>query len=377
MAWRCQRRVDGEGRDVGVGQHVHHARRSRRAGRRPWRRGRSAGRAWPSSDRNSPADHGRGYTCSSMRTTLRRWRRRIGASTTSNRPSGSRRSIIGAPHRRVGPVDLGVGLAQVQRRRAPTAPRTARAAPGRGRAARATPPTGGRGPGRRARPASGPRRPRGSGGRRRRRAGSRRGRSSSSEARSSGEPIWWSDTRCTPPGHLPVEGVEHLAPLGVDGGDDEPRRVAHAGRRAGRGDGTPIIGTRSAWAMALAAAMPTRRPVNRPGPRSTATQLISSSSTRAERRTKSIGRREQLGVAPAAGGLRRGEHALVAADGAPTWCVADSMPRISTAARPRAGPRRAAPWRAPGPAPTTTGRPGASSSVRSSSPSPRVMRTSR
>ena len=29
---------------------------------------------------------------------------------------------------------------------------------------------------------------------------------------------------------------------------------------------TPIIGTRRAWAMALAVATPTRSPVNRPGP---------------------------------------------------------------------------------------------------------------
>jgi tRNA threonylcarbamoyl adenosine modification protein YeaZ len=49
-----------------------------------------------------------------------------------------------------------------------------------------------------------------------------------------------------------------------------------------------VIDARSAWATARAAAMPTRRPVNSPGPMSTATAEISSSSTRACRRTKSI-----------------------------------------------------------------------------------------
>src|SRR3546814_613180 len=52
--------------------------------------------------------------------------------------------------------------------------------------------------------------------------------------------------------------------------------------------GMPIMGTRRAWAMAFAAAMPTRSPVNKPGPMSTATTEISSSSMRAWRRTKSM-----------------------------------------------------------------------------------------
>ena len=68
----------------------------------------------------------------------------------------------------------------------------------------------------------------------------------------------------------------------------------------------PIIGTRSAWAIALADASPTRMPVNRPGPTSTATTPISS-------RPMSIclvheldRRHERLGVAPAAGRPRTG-----------------------------------------------------------------------
>ena len=80
---------------------------------------------------------------------------------------------------------------------------------------------------------------------------------------------------------------------------------------------TPTIGTRRAWAIALAAAMPTRRPVNRPGPTSTATQPISSRSMRACWRRKSID-----GASDSAWRLPRlewieAEHALVAADGAP------------------------------------------------------------
>ena len=78
-------------------------------------------------------------------------------------------------------------------------------------------------------------------------------------------------------GHLPVEGVEHLAAAGVDHRGDQP--VGEPAGKASRSRlGTPIIGTRSAWAIALAVATPTRRPVNSPGPRSTATTPISSSS---------------------------------------------------------------------------------------------------
>ena len=51
---------------------------------------------------------------------------------------------------------------------------------------------------------------------------------------------------------------------------------------------TPTIGTRRADAIAFAVATPTRRPVNRPGPRSTAMAPISDSSIRAFAHRNSI-----------------------------------------------------------------------------------------
>ena len=66
------------------------------------------------------------------------------------------------------------------------------------------------------------------------------------------------------------------------------REVNRTGKASRSSEETPIIGTLSAWAMALAEATPTRRPVNSPGPRSTATTLISFSSIRACRQVNSI-----------------------------------------------------------------------------------------
>ena len=95
------------------------------------------------------------------------------------------------------------------------------------------------------------------------------------------------------------------------------RFVNRAGKASRSRLDTPIIGTRRAWAIALAVAMPTRRPVNRPGPRSTATHAdLATASTRAWRADELDGRRQRLGVALAPGRVRRGQHALVAADGA-------------------------------------------------------------
>ena len=49
-----------------------------------------------------------------------------------------------------------------------------------------------------------------------------------------------------------------------------------------------MTGTRRAWAMALAVAMPTRMPVNSPGPTSTAMAPISPSVTSAWPHTNSM-----------------------------------------------------------------------------------------
>ena len=114
----------------------------------------------------------------------------------------------------------------------------------------------------------------------------------------------------------------------------------------------PIIGTRSAWAMALAVARPTRRPVNRPGPMSTATTLISLSSIWACAQVNSM-----AGVSVSAWRLPRLLSNSASTPSCPPtaqliWWVADSMPRISIANRPV---RR---WPAASATPTT-GPPGA------------------
>ena len=91
----------------------------------------------------------------------------------------------------------------------------------------------------------------------------------------------------------------------------------------------PIMGTRSAWAMALAAAIPTRSPVKSPGPMSTATTEISLSSTLAWRRTKSID-----GTRVSAWRFPRAECAEASTPSwppmaQPTCCVAVVTPRMS------------------------------------------------
>ena len=79
---------------------------------------------------------------------------------------------------------------------------------------------------------------------------------------------------------------------------------------------TPIIGSRRAWASALPAATPTRRPVNIPGPRSTAMAPMSAELDAGLAAEELDGRGERLGVAAAPRGVDRAEDALVAADGA-------------------------------------------------------------
>jgi hypothetical protein len=56
------------------------------------------------------------------------------------------------------------------------------------------------------------------------------------------------------------------------------RSVCRTGNASRSSEHIPIIGTRNAWASAFAVARPTRIPVNRPGPTSTAITLISGSS---------------------------------------------------------------------------------------------------
>ena len=74
----------------------------------------------------------------------------------------------------------------------------------------------------------------------------------------------------------------------------------------------PIIGIRSAWAIAFADASPTRMPVNSPGPTSTATTLISSRPMSIWLAHELDRRHERLGVAPPACRLEQPDHALVA-----------------------------------------------------------------
>ena len=116
-------------------------------------------------------------------------------------------------------------------------------------------------------------------------------------------------------GHLPVAGVEDLASTGVEGAHDEAVRVAEReGEQVEAGDADH----RQAQGVGdgLAGAMPTRRPVNRPGPRSTATATDVVELHARLLRHELDGGRERLGVAAAAGGVERRQHALVPADGA-------------------------------------------------------------
>ena len=98
----------------------------------------------------------------------------------------------------------------------------------------------------------------------------------------------------------------------------------------------PIIGIRSAWAIALADASPTRIPVNSPGPTSTATTLISSSPMSIWRHMNSI-----AGTSVSAWRRPRVDSKSPITPSWPpmatlTRSVAVSMPRISTGMpRPR------------------------------------------
>ena len=77
----------------------------------------------------------------------------------------------------------------------------------------------------------------------------------------------------------PVRGGEHLPPPGVDDGGHPLRTVDRTPCGGGGRQHvrllTPRTPTDRAWARALAVATPTRSPVNRPGPTSTATPSMS------------------------------------------------------------------------------------------------------
>src|SRR4051794_21189968 len=109
----------------------------------------------------------------------------------------------------------------------------------------------------------------------------------------------------------------------------------------------PIIGTRRAWAKALAVAMPTRMPVNRPGPMSTAMQPISLSATSACSQVNSM-----AGVRISAWRRLRVTSKQARTPSwppmaHPTRRVAVSMPRISTACSSRRRAPRRPSWRPP------------------------------
>src|ERR687892_2447435 len=118
------------------------------------------------------------------------------------------------------------------------------------------------------------------------------------------------------------------------------RGLQRAGKASRSRLDTPIMGMRRAWAIALPAAMPTRKPVKSPGPTSTATQPMSCRSTRAWRRRKST-----AGTSVSAWRLPRLEWTSANTPSCPpmahpTWRVEVVMPRISTPAPRSRGPVR-------------------------------------
>src|SRR5579883_3287315 len=70
---------------------------------------------------NRARDHGRGYTCASIRSTERRWRRRIGTRWTSIAAGSTARATTSAIrvrsqwHQPAVPARVGVGLTEVER----------------------------------------------------------------------------------------------------------------------------------------------------------------------------------------------------------------------------------------------------------------------
>ena len=129
---------------------------------------------------------------------------------------------------------------------------------------------------------------------------------------------------------------------------DAAGRLNRSGNASRSRLGTPIIGTRSAWAIALAVATPTRRPVNRPGPEVDGDARRSPPARRrAWRQMNSI-----AGASDSAWRLPRAECDDASTPSCPpmaqpTCAVAVSMPRISTVRPTAAASARPAP-RSPG-----------------------------
>src|SRR5215213_6505505 len=96
----------------------------------------------------------------------------------------------------------------------------------------------------------------------------------------------------------------------------------------------PIMGTRRAWAMALAVVMPTRRPVKRPGPTSTPTTEISSRSMSALRQTDWMAGTSISAWRRPRATSNRASTPSWPPMAHPTLVVAVSIPRISTGSAP-------------------------------------------
>src|SRR5688572_4836858 len=85
-----------------------------------------------SSDRNRPSVQGFGYTSGSMRSTWRRWRRRNGTRSTCRSVSARGSAVTRSLAMSGLPVDLRVGLAQVERLELPRADEVLSQRPGVG-----------------------------------------------------------------------------------------------------------------------------------------------------------------------------------------------------------------------------------------------------
>ena len=150
-----------------------------------------------------------------------------------------------------------------------------------------------------------------------------------------------------------VPAGEDLAPPGVDHRGHRAGPAARRGRpRPGpRGWSRPTTPIPSPWARPLAVATPTRRPVKRPGPTSTAMAAeVGQRSTPACSRTWVDGRGERLGVAAPARAHTPARGPSSPPTATPTSSVALSMPRRITP-RPPPPPPVPQPGPRPGPRP--------------------------
>ena len=247
MPWRCQARVDGDRRDVAVGRATSSGPRSRRPRARPWPRRTSATTAARARSRTTSATTGRGYTCDSMRTTPRRWRRRIGTMCTvevDDLAFGRHQMPLRSQ------VELGVALAEVHRQHLRRRAGTPRVRSARARARRARVRLGDACADPRARPRAPERRER-VGEPQRTVAAHQRVLAARLELGDEivGRAELVLRHALHAARHLAVDRPVELVAAGVDGRDDEPARVAAAGTRADRGSGP---GSRESAATARA-----------------------------------------------------------------------------------------------------------------------------